>query len=276
MVRPANDEQQLLKVPRPQSTGALDMDDSPQSPVWSPLSKFCKDRLQDIDGRLPARIHKVDLKEALEIERPRIVSRNPRASSLCRATSKDSDQDGTVSRPHSRQSCAEQRRLSVDEKSMNLQKAVNYFHMVKETNEMTAPIRSSSKGSCRRHHSTPCLEKAGSRKNSKDSTQQQSRRGSREAEAQAALEAVASQEANDFTDPTPNPGKARARLLAALGMTMPGQERKSLLAMTAINAIASAGQIEKKEAKNGEIGGQIFRQRNSLLDRLKERRATIE
>lgn len=251
-------EQQLEDAIRPQSAGAAEC--TPRSP----LSKFCKDKLSDMDKRLHAAIiHKVDLKEALEIERPRMVSRNPRTLNLTRAETLDCDNSG---RPRSRSMATlEHRRLSRDEKDVNLQKAVDYFHKVKEANEMAEEIRAKSRaGTARRNSSTPCLG-TGSRKGSKDSSKS-SRRGSKD--GLALTNGAAEEPAEDGK----NPGKARARFLAALGMP---QERKSLLALTAIKAIGEGGQAERRASTNGQIGGQIFLEKNNLLERLRRKRDSI-
>lgn len=243
---------------RPQSAG---LDDGP----CSPLSKFCKDKLTDIDKRLQAAIvHKVDLKEALEVARPTVVSRYPRsasAASLARAVTVDSGLARTFPREHH---C-----LTKNEKDKKFQKAVDYFEKVQQANELAAQIKP---GTLKRNSSTPAI--VGKETTPKGSKESVARKDSKDKVPAAA---PASEEKKDAAA-SEGQGNARAKFLKALGMP---KERKSVLVLTAIKAIESAGEpaADKKRGSTSEIGGSVVMGKNTLLARLKAKReslATIE
>lgn len=254
----------------------------------SPLAKFCRDKLTSSNGCYyhDKTIHTVDLKEALEIERPRVVEaltpklkppkiqRSSSAAGLHVDTKskfepKGAPMDFLRSPMHYKQL----RRLSLIEKDVNVQKAVSYFSKVQETNELSAQIRS---GARNRSSSMPCLHPASKdssdTKGSKDSTQvprkeskgrapdskdstQVPRKDSKEGQKEAAI-------------------AAKAKMLKALGMAAP---RPNLLAASAVKAFETAAQPEpeKKGSKMGAIGGSMMSGKNTLLQRLKAKQAML-
>jgi len=262
-----------------QSTPALDT-------ANDEMGKFVKDQFKEPDGapkRRSSVVHKVDLKEALEIDRPAIVMRQPnlRAGLLNDSPKKAQTLDGLAGSPgkrHSLLSQMEKRSLSIDEMDNNVQKAVDYFSMVKKVNEMSQDIRSGPRALIKQT-SLPELHGKNDRGGSKDAAGG-SRKGSKgnipPADAKKAEEPKKEEEAK--------PMNARAKFLAAMGLP---QDRKSLLASNALKALASAGsednagggekKEEKKPANRSSIGGSMHTGKNTLLARLRERTSiTVE
>lgn len=265
------------------SKGLADEQPADNEEPLSPLAKFCRDKLTSSNGSYYGKtIHTVDLKEALEIERPRMVealtpklkpSKMKRASSAAElhvdTKSNVTPMGASMDFPRSPSKSIQLRRLSLIEKDVNVQKAVSYFSKVQEANELSAQIRS---GARQRSSSVPCLhpgsKDSSDKKGSKDSTQVPRKDSKEKAPDSKPMEPAPAEKKEE-------PSAVKAKMLKALGMPSTGLDRKSMLAATAVKALETAAEPERKVSKMGAIGGTMIAGKNTLLERLKAKRAML-
>lgn len=245
----------------------------------TPLTRFVKDQFKNSwEPQDETVVHHVSL-----IDHPTRAQRE----SVCQAARKDSKESWQscisnrkspdLDEDHYVHSCEQTRRsLTAKELKEKEDKAVMYFHKVKDINEMCEIVsRKSSKESIAVARAAS-KERAGSKDRTSfvmDPIAPVPSKPQNGYSTQSKTEVTHEAQVQPEATPAAEAPKKAGSLLAQFAK----ENRKSSLLTTAANAIMTAGQDGKRSSTNrGSIGGEVVTRRNTLLERLKEKGLTSE